>query len=219
MPLSKRWMLFRSLRLPLRFIIRLPLPWRLAYSVDPLWIVSTCGGPWDIDILWILASTLQEPLTDLLEHGNRSKINALFSRVLRDERLFAIGYCTAGGSMPYRTQTFPKELDCTTPGLSADKPGIMLNLPNGLVHVAARSMAAEGLPAGTLILVHDMRFFERRSTDTRKYIILLFVVLGIVIFSHHGLCGPPELARMDGGCQGDAARRGDPAPLLAVQKP
>jgi len=184
MPLSKRWMLFRSLRLSLRFIVPLAAALAiLAYSVVPL--VDRLYLRWsvrDIDIrVDLIASTLQEPLTDLLEHGNRSKISALFSRVLRDERLFAIGYCTAGGSMPYRTPTFPKELDCTTPGLSADKPGIMLKLPNGLVHVAARSMAAEGLPAGTLILVHDMRFFERRSTDTRKYIILLFVVLGIVI--------------------------------------
>ena len=41
-------------------------------------------------------------------------------------------------------------------------------------------MAYEGMPAGTLILVHDMSYVERRSTDTRKYIILLFVVLGVV---------------------------------------
>ncbi|MCE5281618.1 MAG: trehalose-6-phosphate synthase [Deltaproteobacteria bacterium] len=184
MPLSKRRMLFRSLRLSLRFIVPLAAALAiLAYAVVPL--VDRLYLRWsvrDIDIrVDLIASTLQEPLTDLLQQGNRSKINALFSRVLRDERLFAIGYCTGGGSMPYRTQTFPKELDCATPGLSADKPGIMLKLPEGLVHVAARSMAAEGLPSGTLILVHDMRFFERRSTDTKKYIMLLFVVLGIVI--------------------------------------
>ncbi|MBN2438978.1 MAG: trehalose-6-phosphate synthase [Deltaproteobacteria bacterium] len=175
--------MFRSLRLSLRFIVPLVIALAvLAYSVVPL--VDRLYLRWsvrDMDIRSkLIASTLQEPLTDLLQQGNKYKINALFSRALRDERLFALGYCDEGGNMLYRTPTFPKDLTCASPGLSADQSGSLLKLPRLLVHVTANPMTYEGSPAGTLILVHDMSFFERRSTDTRKYIILLFVVLGVV---------------------------------------
>ncbi len=181
--LGLRKRMFRSLRLSLRFIVPLVIALAiLAYSVVPL--VDRLYLRWsvrDIDIrAKLVASALQDPLTDLLRQGNKSRINALFSRVLRDERLFALGYCDEDGAMIYRTPTFPKNLSCTAPDLAADKPGLLLNLPQGLVHVAIRPMIAEGMPSGSLILVHDMRFVERRSTDTRNYIILLFVVLGVV---------------------------------------
>jgi len=175
--------MFRSLRLSLRFIVPLVIALAmLAYAVVPL--VDRLSLRWsvrDMDLrAKLIATTLQEPLTDLLQQGSKSKISALFARAVRDERLFALGYCNEEGNMLHRTQTFPKELSCTSPELSADKPGLLLKLPQGLVHVAASPMAYEGTPAGTLILVHDMSFVERRSTDTRKYIILLFVVLGVV---------------------------------------
>jgi trehalose-6-phosphate synthase len=182
-PLKKRKKMFRSLRLSLRFIVPLAIALAiLAFSVVPL--VDRLYLRWsvrDMDIRSkLIASTLQEPLTDLLQQGNKSKINALFSRALRDERLFALGYCDEGGNMLHRTPTFPKDLSCTSPGPSTDKPGLLLKLPQGLVHVAVSPMVNEGMPAGTLILIHDMSYVERRSTDTRKYIILLFVVLGVV---------------------------------------
>ncbi len=182
-PLVKRKMIFRSLRLSLRFIVPLTIALAiLAYSVVPL--VDRLYLRWsvrDMDLRSkLIGSTLQEPLTDLLQQGNKSKINALFARALRDERLFALGYCDEGGNMLLRTPTFPKDLSCASTGPSADKSGSLLKLPQGLVHVAASPLTYEGMPAGTLILVHDMSFVERRSTDTRKYILLMFVVLGVV---------------------------------------
>ncbi|MHB8771330.1 MAG: alpha,alpha-trehalose-phosphate synthase (UDP-forming) [Syntrophales bacterium] len=181
--LALRKRMFRSLRLSLRFIVPLVIALAiLAYSVVPL--VDKLYLRWsvrDIDIrAKLVASALQDPLTDLLRQGNKSRINALFSRVLRDERLFALGYCAGDGTMLFRTPGFPKEVGCSTPVLPADQPGLLLHLSQGLVHVAASPMISEGTPFGTLILVHDMRFVERRSTDTRNYIILLFVVLGVV---------------------------------------
>jgi len=180
---AKRKAMFRSLRLSLRFIVPLAIALAiLAYSVVPL--VDKLYLRWsvrDLDIRSkLITSTLQEPLTDLLQQGNKSKINALFARALRDERLFALGYCDEKGGMLYRTPTFPQDLSCTSPGQSAGKTGLLLKSPQGLLHVAVSPLAYEGMPAGTLILVHDMSYVERRSTDTRNYIILLFAVLGVV---------------------------------------
>ncbi|MCE5264584.1 MAG: trehalose-6-phosphate synthase [Deltaproteobacteria bacterium] len=182
-PHVQRKKIFRSLRLSLRFIVPLALALAiLAYSVVPLvdklylrWFVR------DIDMRSkLIASTLQEPLTDLLQQGNKSRINALFLRALRDERLFAMAYCDREGNISIRTPNFPKEISCADSRLSPDKPGLMLKSPQGWLHIAANPLTIEGIPSGALILVHDMSFAERRSTDTRNYIILFFVVLGIV---------------------------------------
>jgi trehalose 6-phosphate synthase len=175
--------LFRSLRLSLRFIVPLTVALAiLAYSVVPL--VDRLYLRWsvrDMDIrARLIASTLQEPLTDLLQQGNRTKINALTTRALRDERLYALGYCSQGGEMLIRTPTFPKDIRCPAVFPAADQPGTLLKLPQGLLHVAVNPILSEGEPTGSLILVHDMSYVERRSTDTRKYIVLLFVVLGVV---------------------------------------
>jgi len=77
-PLKKRKMMFRSLRLSLRFIVPLAIALAiLAVSIVPL--VDRLYLRWsvrDMDIRSkLVASTLQEPLTDLLHQGNKSKIN------------------------------------------------------------------------------------------------------------------------------------------------
>ena len=42
-------------------------------------------------------------------------------------------------------------------------------------------MLSGGLRLGELLIVHDMSFIERRSADTKKYIIYLFAAIGAVI--------------------------------------
>jgi trehalose 6-phosphate synthase len=49
------------------------------------------------------------------------------------------------------------------------------------LHVAASELKRDDAVVATLIVLHDMSFIERRSEDTRKYIVILFTVLGLVI--------------------------------------
>jgi trehalose-6-phosphate synthase len=173
----------RSLRLTLRFVIPLiAVMTLLAYLVVPLvdklmlhWFVR------DIDIRSkLITSTFQEPLGDLLVQGSRKKINFLISRVIQDERLFALGYCDGQGKLLYHTPTFPRDLGCSLPNASTQSSPALLQLPRGLVHVAINPVLIDGVPSGSLVLVHDMSFVERRSADTRKYILFLFAVLSLV---------------------------------------
>ena len=48
------------------------------------------------------------------------------------------------------------------------------------MHVAVKPLDHDKGATGALVLVHDMSFVERRSADTRNYVILLFAVLGII---------------------------------------
>jgi trehalose-6-phosphate synthase len=174
----------RSLRLSLRFVLPLAAAITvLAYLSVPF--VDRLTLRWfvrDLDMRSrLITGTLQEPLMELLEQDNKAKINRLFQRSLRDERLFALGYCTNEGKLLYHTSTFPDSMDCTMPVAAAHDPKSIIRLPQGPVHVAISPLEEGGVKMGSLVLVHDMSFVERRSSDTRRYVIIQFVVLGIII--------------------------------------
>jgi trehalose-6-phosphate synthase len=174
----------RSLRLSLRFVLPLVVVLALlAFAIVP--IVDNLTLRWfvrDMDIRsQLITSTIQEPLVELLQQGNRAKINSLFMRAIQDERLFAIGYCDGKGKMLYRTPNFPSDIACSLPDTAAYKPRSLLHLTRGPVHVAINPIQDNGKPTGSMVLVHDMSFVERRSSDTKQYVIILFVVLGVVI--------------------------------------
>src|SRR5690349_12511787 len=91
---------FRSIRLSLRFIGPLALTLALlAYAAVPL--VDKLTLRWwirDLDIRsQLLANTMQDSLIDMMVMGDSSKIRALFTRVMQDERLYALGFCDAKG--------------------------------------------------------------------------------------------------------------------------
>ncbi|MBA4416554.1 MAG: trehalose-6-phosphate synthase [Syntrophus sp. (in: bacteria)] len=175
--------MLHSFRLSLRFVLPLATAIALlAYLTVPL--VDQLALRWfvrDLDIRsHLITSTLQDTLIELLEQGNKSKINHLFLRSIQDERLFSLGYCNDEGVLLYSTPAFPKSLGCKMPTSALNDPKSMIRLPQGPVHVAINPLEQSGVKIGSLVLVHDMSFVERRSSDSRKYVIILFAVLGVV---------------------------------------
>ncbi|MBT1070319.1 alpha,alpha-trehalose-phosphate synthase (UDP-forming) [Pelotalea chapellei] len=174
----------RSLHLSLRFVIPLALALSLlAYAVVPL--VDGLNLRWsvrDMDIRSrLVGNTLQEPLVELLQKKERSRVNALLQRATQDERLLALGVCNEEGKLIHRTSAFPASLSCTMPEKVGKDPAHLIRLPQGPVHVAVAPLSFEGAVIGSLVLVHDMSYMERRSADTRTYVISLFGILGVVI--------------------------------------
>lgn len=175
---------FRSLHLSLRFVLPLVVALALlAYAVVPLFD--------DLTLRWfardlnmrsrLISSTLQEPLTELLERNERARINALLQRATKDERLLAVGVCNIERKLLYRTPAFPTDINCTSYEPDQQEQLHLINLPQGPVHVFNAPLEQDGNAIGTLVLVHDMSYIQRRSADTRKYLLMLFVVLGVVI--------------------------------------
>ena len=56
-----------------------------------------------------------------------------------------------------------------------------MHLPQGPVHVSESPVDVDGQYLGRLVLVHDMSFIEHRSADTKRYIIILFALLGVAL--------------------------------------
>ncbi|PYP04374.1 MAG: trehalose-6-phosphate synthase, partial [Gemmatimonadetes bacterium] len=172
------------MRLSLRFIIPLFLALgALAYAVVPL--VDKLTLQWferDLDLrASLIASTVQEPLRDLIRAGNRSRLLEFFSRISQDERLYALGFCPLGHGEAIATPALPAEIHCAQLEQYSGPSGQLLQSPDGALLVSVRSLEVDGAPAGTLVLVHDMSFVARRSAETRKYLFYFFVALGAIV--------------------------------------
>ncbi len=177
------------MRLSLRFILPLILALgAIAYGVAPLvddqtlkWFVR------DLDSrTHLIATAVQEPLSELLADDAKEKVRSqrlesFFTRILQDERLYAIGFCDATGKLAYGTATLPRDIACRPPGSPREEHGHVLKLPSGPLHVATTPVVVNGTNTGELIVVHDMSFVERRSADTRKYLVYLFAAIAAVI--------------------------------------
>jgi trehalose 6-phosphate synthase len=155
----------------------------LAYAVIPL--VDTLTLKWfvrDLDMRSELIGRMVEgPLVDLLAAESKTKLLNYFHRTIQDERLFAIGFCDRDRRLVYKTLTYPDSIPCDgTSTVEAGKTAL-LQLAKGLVHVAAVGIEGNGRAWGRLMLVHDMSWAQRRSSDTKWYLFYLFAVIGGVI--------------------------------------
>src|SRR3989442_1436900 len=127
------------MRLSLRFIIPLFLALgALAYAVVPL--VDRLTLQWferDLDLrASLIASTVQEPLRDLIRAGNRSRLLQFFSRISQDERLYALGFCPLGRGEPIATPTLPAEVRCAQLEQYSGPSRRLLQSPDGALLVS-----------------------------------------------------------------------------------
>ena len=172
------------MRLSLRFLIPLMLALgAFAYGAVPLadllmqrWFVR------DLDMRSsFIAAAVQEPLARVLDEGSAPGVLALFTRMLRDDRLYAVALCVDGNSAPIATANFPHNLDCPSLLQHGDGDENVLPSPRGPLHVAVRGVDSSQHPDAQLILLHDMSFVTRRGEETRRYLFYFFVALGACI--------------------------------------
>src|SRR5207253_10502842 len=121
------------MRLSLRFVLPLFLALgAFAYAAVPL--VDKLTLQWfmrDLDIrASLIANTVQEPLQDLIETGNRTRMLQFFNRITQDERLFAMGFCPSAPGQPVITPTLPAQIRCTELASFSAGPGHLLHSAN-----------------------------------------------------------------------------------------
>ena len=171
----------KTFRLQLRFLVPLVIILTgTAYLALPLMDRLTLR--WfarDLDMRGALVATaLSDSLTDVETRGR--KLQAIFDRAVQDERLVAIGWCV-GEQVVRRTARFPQDLTCANAKEVAATRVANMHIEGGTVHVSFHPITGEAGPVGDLVLMHDLSFIERRSQDTRKYLIILIASLGVMI--------------------------------------
>nr|WP_312028321.1 trehalose-6-phosphate synthase [Aquabacterium sp. J223] len=199
-------MKFRTLRLQLRFLLPLLLAVVVAsYAALPLlegvvlrWFVR------DLNVRGALvAAALSEPLAQALSFDDRAGLKRMFDRTVQQERLVGVALCTPEGQRLAANDGFPTELGCRALTESAQDPMARLMLPTGPVHPSVHDVMGDRRPAaqplgddppppaaeadptqvllGRLVLLHDMNFVDRRSEDSRRFLLLFAAGLGLAM--------------------------------------
>jgi trehalose 6-phosphate synthase len=128
-----------------------------------------------------LANAMSDSIVEAVRDDRMSRLQSLFDRAVLDERLFAIGLCSLDGKLLRRTANFPLTLSCDRARAEAARPDPRLQLSGGAVHVGVQVVVGEAGPVAVLVMLHDLSFIDRRSQDTRQYLIIFIAVLGLAI--------------------------------------
>lgn len=182
-------MALKSIRLQLRFLLPLAVALMVAaYLAAPLMDRVTLR--WfsrDLNSRGIVvANALSDSVAEALQSSRLQRIKPLFDRAVLDERLVAVGLCDLQGGYLQKTDSFPSTLSCTRAVEIALQEEPRLPLTSGAVHVGVHDVTAPDENGGTvvqarMVLLHDLSFIERRSQDTRRYLIGFIAALGLVI--------------------------------------
>ncbi len=174
----------KTLRLQLRFLVPLLLTLvAAAFIAVPLMDQLT--------IRWfardlntrdaLVANTLGDAISEAELDGKSWRLQPLFEHAVQDERLVAIALCDSSGEMLRATAGYPQQLTCERARAVSGSVDPRLVLGSGSVHVGVHALKPDEESSASLVLLHDLSFIERRSQDTRRYLIVFIVGLGLAI--------------------------------------
>lgn len=212
----------KTLRLQLRFLVPLLLTLMVA-AVVALPLLDSLTLRWfarDLNTRGsLVTNTLSDAITEAQTDGKSWRIQQLFERSVRDERLVALALCVPGDEMERRTEGFPRSLGCAEARTLAHRADPRLELDGGAVHVGVHPLNPEDAAAGELVLLHDLSFMDRRSADTRRYLLIFIVGLGLAIATITVVVAQLSWRGWVRGMQGIVRGEGLLSPLLGEQPP
>lgn len=172
------------MRFSLRFLFPLTLVIGVfAYAVMPLiegltlrWFVR------DLDIRSrLIANTIQLPMLDRTDAPARAMFLSQFNNLIRDERLYALGYCQSETGPMVATDAMPSTLHCNSLDLWSRGGQHLMQSPGGPLHVAVEAKPSNTAPDAKLVLIHDMSFVAQRGDETRRYVVYTFIALAVIV--------------------------------------
>src|SRR6202789_2198591 len=60
----------------------------------------------------LVMHSMEEPITDLVEKGNESRLRAYLAKITADERLLAILVCRPNGTTIFKSERTPPAISC-----------------------------------------------------------------------------------------------------------
>ena len=129
----------------------------------------------------LVTNALSDSIAEAIDTDSVKRLQSVLNRSVLDERLVAIALCTKDAALLLKTTAFPESLSCAAAKERSQSSDSVLHLDSGAVQVGMHPVNGETGYVADLVVLHDLSFIERRSQDTRKYLILLIAALGIVI--------------------------------------
>ncbi len=97
-----------------------------------------------------------------------------FERLAEDERILALGYCTAKGELRYSTRLLPKAVTCQTVERNKSDTFVTVRDGDARIHVSAFPITT-GTASGHLLVLHDLSYIDVRSSEARLYAMLALI--------------------------------------------
>jgi trehalose 6-phosphate synthase len=181
-------------------LLRYLLPIALAVS-----LVALIGVPYINHILegWfqsdvrmrarLVMASIDEPLAALLVPADVARAQAYLERVAGDERLVGIVVCRTNGAAVVRTTHVPRSVVCPDNAGAGPAPDTSAIQRADQLEISSFTLATAG-PKFRVLIVHDLRFIDRRQTTARNFVLAfalfaacalaLVVAIGIRLLSH-----------------------------------
>jgi len=168
----------------------------------------------------LLFNSIQDSVVGLVEAKADRKVAQLFKRITQDERVLAIGLCAPDGKLTQQSAAWPKSFGCPPEPVGGHAFAVV-HVESGPVLSATFPLAGtEGSDLGRVVILHDLRFIERRSSSAENYLAAFLGLLALgaavvtVLMARLTLRGWVRAVRrgMVAGGEGEAAP--EVAPLI-----
>jgi trehalose-6-phosphate synthase len=128
----------------------------------------------------LVMHTMEEPITELVEKGNETRLRAYLAKTAADERLLAILICRPNGATIFKSERTPTAISCEAGGNGTSSR--ILQLPSGSVQLSSFAFdSAEPTPFRVLML-HDLSFVDRRQRTARDFVIV-FIGISVLLLA------------------------------------
>lgn len=129
----------------------------------------------------LIFQSVEYSLTDLWNQGKRlESYKKLFDNIARDERVLAVGICSADGNLVAKSTQWPTNMACPA-SLLSDKPHFSVQtLEKGAVLSGSFQLPVEDALKPQFIVLHDLSFALQREGETRFYLIGFLIIVSLV---------------------------------------
>jgi trehalose 6-phosphate synthase len=130
----------------------------------------------------LVMHSMEEPITDLVEKGNESRLRNYLAKITTDERLLAVLVCRTDGSTIFKTERAPAMITCESNAASTPASSKVVQLPSGSVQISRFDFDAAQPTPFRVLMLHDLSFVDRRQRTARDFV-LVFMGISVLLLA------------------------------------
>src|SRR5271156_2658365 len=130
----------------------------------------------------LVMHSMEEPITDLIEKGNESRLRSYLAKITADERLLAILVCRPNGTTLFKSERTPPTISCDASDNPKPAASRIVQLPSGSVQVSRFDFDTAQPTPFRVLMLHDLSFVDRRQRTARDFI-LVFIGISVLLLA------------------------------------
>src|SRR6202022_2693153 len=130
----------------------------------------------------LVMHSMEEPITELVEKGNESRLRTYLAKIAADERLLAILVCRPNGTTIFKSERTPVSISCDATDGPKPVASRIVQLSSGSVQVSRFDFDAAQPTPFRVLLLHDLSFVDRRQRTARDFV-LVFVAISVLLLA------------------------------------